>query len=178
MPCDGVVRLRRAVAEDAPGIAQVHVRGWQKSHAGLVPEAYLSCMSSKLREDFWRDELDVEAADRKPWVALVEERIVGFASAGISRDDDLGSETGEVYLVYVDPDCWGRGIGSTLLSHITRDLEEHGFDQASFWVVGQNASARAFAEKHGWVADGAKRMEDCGSAQVEQRRYVHALRER
>jgi GNAT superfamily N-acetyltransferase len=83
---------------------------------------------------------------------------------------------GEVYQVYVDPACWGRGIGSNLLGHVVRDLHQHGFDRAVLWLIPGNASARAFAEKHGWRADGSTRFEDCGGAQVELARYQHTLR--
>ena len=176
MPCEGPVRLRRADLGDAPGIAEVHVEGWTRAHEDLVPQEYLACVSGRVHEAFWRGELAVEASDRKPWVALVDERIVGFASAGLSRDDDVGSDTGEVYLVYVHPDCWGRGIGRNLLSHALRDLRAHGFERATFWVVADNEKARAFAESNGWHLDAAERDEDCGGTKVMQVRYRQALR--
>ena len=176
MPCQGPVHLRRASTGDAAGVADVHVQGWQRAHEDLVPRDYLACVSAKVHEASWRDELDVGASDREPWVALVDDRVVGFASAGLSRDDDAGPETGEVYLVYVHPDCWGRGIGGNLLGHALRDLRKHGFERATFWVVGGNEKARAFAEANGWRLDGAERDEDCGGTKVRQLRYSHALR--
>jgi GNAT superfamily N-acetyltransferase len=176
MPCQGPVHLRRATVADAAGIAHVYVAGWQQAHLGLVPAEYAACMRARSREEFWRDELAVEAPDRKPWVALIDERVVGFASGGLSRDDDAEPRVGEIYQVYVEPQCWGRGIGSNLLKHVVRDLHDHGFDRAVLWLIPANASARAFAEKHGWRADGSTRSEECGSAQVEMARYQHALR--
>ena len=175
MSCIGTVHLRRAGVDDARGIAHVHAEGWQRAHSGLVPADYLSCIATRFQEGFWREEIAVEAADRTPWVALVDDRVVGFASAGMSRDDDVGPETGEVYLVYVEPECWGRGIGQTLLSHALRDLQTHGFERATFWVVAENAPSRRFAEKHGWTADGVTRHEDCGGTQVQQLRYLRPL---
>jgi GNAT superfamily N-acetyltransferase len=176
MPCQGPVHLRRAAVSDAAGIAHVYVAGWQEAHAGLVPAEYAVCMRAKSREDFWRDELNVEASDRKPWVALIDDRTVGFASGGMCRDEDAEPGFGEIYQVYVDPPCWGRGIGSNLLGHVVRDLHQHGFDRAVLWLIPANASARAFAEKHGWRADGSTRFEDCGGAEVELARYQHTLR--
>ena len=175
MPCEGPVHLRRAVVADAAGIARVYVAGWQEAHAGLVPAEFLACMRAKAREEFWHEELKVEAPDRKPWVALIDDRVVGFASGGLSRDDDADSGTGEIYQVYVEPACWRRGIGSGLLRHVVRDLHAHGFGRAALWVISVNAPARAFAEKHGWRPDGVTRFEDCGGAQVEQARYRHTL---
>jgi len=178
MTCEGPVHLRRAVPDDAAGIAHVYVAGWHEAHAGLVPPEFLACMRAKARVEFWRDELQVEARGRMLWVALIDDRLVGFASGGISRDDGADPGTGEVYQVYVEPECWRRGIGSALLRHVIRDLHAHGFARATLWVISANAPARAFAEKHGWAADGASRAEDCGGIEVEEVRFQHPLDQR
>ena len=176
MPCEGPVHLRRGVVADAAGIASVYLAGWQEAHEGLVPAGYLACMRARGREEFWRTELEVESIDRKPWVALIDEDIVGFANGGLSGDDPAARSVAEVYQVSVAPGCWGLGIGEALLKHVLRDLREHGFTRADTWVVAANARARAFLERQGWQPDGATRLEDCGDTQVEQVRYSHVLR--
>jgi ribosomal protein S18 acetylase RimI-like enzyme len=176
MPCDGPVHSRRAVVADAAGIARVYLAGWQEAHVGLVPNEYLTCMRARGQEEFWRGELEIEVGDRKPWVALVDEDIVGFASGGLSSDEDAPGGVAEIYQVYVAPGCWGRGIGEGLLRHVLKDLREHGFSRVDTWVVRANVRARAFFERQGWRPDGATRLEDCGDTQVEQVRYSHALR--
>jgi GNAT superfamily N-acetyltransferase len=176
MPCHGPVHLRRATIADAAGIATVYLAGWQGAHAGLVSADYAACMRARAREESWREELAKEAPHRTPWVALIDDRVVGFASGGMSRDDDVDASTAEVYQVYVDPECWGRGIGSSLLRHVVRDLHDHGFARADLWVVAGCEPAKAFMERHTWVPAGSTRLEECGAAQVELRRYQHALR--
>lgn len=176
MPCEGPVHFRRATTEDAAGIARVHVDGWQRAHEGLVPDEYLRCrVSFHGQTDFWRDQLRLEAPDRKPWVALLDEEIVGFADGGMARDDDLDSGTGEVYTLFVVPDCWEKGIRSRLVEHVARDLKQHDFGRAVFWVLANDEIMRAFAEFTGWRPDGATRFEECGEAEVEQLRYAKAL---
>lgn len=175
MPCTGTVHLRRAELEDAEGIARVHAAGWRKVHQDLVPQRDMPAADVDSHEGFWREEVALGAHDREPWVALIDDRAVGFASSGPSRDDDAVPTTGEIYLAYVDPECWGRGIGQTLVSHALRDLRKRGYERATFWVVAENAHARRFAEQHGWTADGSRRQEACGSTQVEQARYRHPL---
>jgi len=175
MPCDGPVHYRRATTADAAGIAQVHFDGWQRAHRGLVPEAYLACKSSQGREEFWRSELELEAADRKPWVALDGDRVIGFADGGISRDDDLDRGAGEVYTLFVAPECWERGIRSRLVQHVARDLREHDFRRAAFWVLEADEAMRRLAEYGGWRADGMTRIEECGGAEVTELRYVRDL---
>ena len=176
MPCEGPVHLRRATTEDAAGIAQVHVDGWQRAHEGLVPEEYITCRSARGREEFWREALEVESPDRKPWVALLDERIIGFASGGMARDHEIERGTGEVYQLFVAPECWEKGIRSNLMAHVVRDLRKHDFDRAIFWILAADTTMRAFAEYVGWRTDGTTRLEDCGGALVEEVRYTRELR--
>jgi GNAT superfamily N-acetyltransferase len=175
MACDGPVHYRRATVEDAEGIAQVHADGWQRAHAGLVPDEYLRCKSARGHADFWRSELEVQAPDRKPWVAIGEDRIIGFADGGIARDDDLDAGHGEVYTLFVTPECWAKGIRSRLLQHVARDLRDHDFHRGVFWVLASDEVMRAFAEYVGWRPDGTSRNEQCGETSVLEIRYARDL---
>jgi len=175
MPCEGPVHYRRATTADAEGIAKVHIEGWQRAYEELVPPEYLARKSSHGRAEFWRGELELEAADRKPWVAVDEEQVIGFADGGIARDDDLDSGTGEVYTLFVTPECWEKGIRSRLVDHASRDLREHDFRRAVFWVLEADLVMRAFAEYTGWRADGHRREEDCGGSSVTELRYAKDL---
>jgi GNAT superfamily N-acetyltransferase len=154
MPYEGPVHFRRATTADAAGIASVHLDGWRRAHEGLVPEAYFACKSSLGNEEFWRGELELEAAD---------------------RNDDLDSGTGEVYTLFVTPECWEKGIRSHLIEHVARDLREHRFMRAVFWVLAADEVMRAFAQFMGWRPDGATRHETCGETQVEELRYSRHL---
>jgi GNAT superfamily N-acetyltransferase len=176
MPSEGPVHLRRATVEDAAGIAQVHVDGWQRAYAGLAPEEYIARRSASAGEQSWREELEVQAPDRRPWVALLDGCIVGFADGGMARDDDVGSGTGEIYTLFVDPESWEKGIRTNLMEHVCFDLRAHGFERAVFWVLATDSTARAFAEHVGFRPDGSTRFEDCGGTQVEQLRYALDLR--
>lgn len=176
MACEGPVHLRRATTADAAGIAQVHVDSWQRAYAGLVSEEYAQCHSARLREGFWREELEIEAPDRTPWVALVDHRIIGFAAGGAARDDDADLRTGEIYQLFVEPECWQRGIRTNLMEHVSRDLLEHDFDRAIYWLLAADEGMRSFADYMGWETDGTTRIEECGDARVEQLRYTNQLR--
>ena len=175
MPCEGPIHYRRATTEDARGIAQVHVDGWRRAHEELVPPEYLARKSPLGREEFWRSELDLEAADRKPWVALDEDQVIGFADGGIARDEDLDSGTGEVYTLFVTPECWEKGIRSRLVDHVARDLRAHDFQRAVFWVLEADLVMRAFAEYTGWHADGHEREEEFDGTSVTELRYSKNL---
>jgi ribosomal protein S18 acetylase RimI-like enzyme len=176
MPSQGPVWIRRATAEDAAGIAHVCLAAWQEAHADAVPKEYVAAMRERHHEQSWRKELEVQSTERAPWVALIDDRVVGFASGGLSRDDEAGPCDGEVYQVHVDPECWRLGIGSSLLRHVIRDLSAHGFERAHLWVVSACRPATIFMQRQAWTRDGTTRLDDCGGAQVEEIRYSHDIR--
>lgn len=169
--CDGMVRLRRARKEDARGMAEVHVGAWRLAYRDQLPAPYLKALSVEARESHWADELHVMTADRRPWVAEAGSRIVGFAAAGPAREESAKGRTGEVYAIYVLPDCWDRGVGRTLLAHTERDLASHGYSEAVLWVLADNDRARDFYEAAGWHADGGTRQDRIGGRDVEEVRY-------
>ncbi|MCU0569705.1 MAG: GNAT family N-acetyltransferase [Oculatellaceae cyanobacterium Prado106] len=63
---------------------------------------------------------DVCAADdTQVWVALDSGSIVGFVAVKLDSESSLG----EIYMVAVDPDYQGRGIGSTLIEFALRIVD-------------------------------------------------------
>jgi ribosomal protein S18 acetylase RimI-like enzyme len=174
--CQGEIHLRRAAEADAAAIATIHVRSWQRAYRGILPGSFLEGLRVQDREEGWRRIMTTLAADRHPWLAEAGGDVAGFVSAGPSRDDDAGRQTGEVYAIYVDPDCWARGIGRALFSHAIHDLRDHGYDTATLWVLMDNRQARDFYEAAGWQADGAERSDSIGGQACEEVRYRIELR--
>ena len=72
-----------------------------------------------------------------------EHGIIGFGSAGRARGD--APYQGEVFTLYVHPDCQGQGIGQRLLSGLFDGLRERGMNSAVVWVLAMNP-ARFFYE--------------------------------
>lgn len=174
-PCEGMVHMRRAREADARGIAEVHVRTWQVAYRDQLPVPYLNALSVEVRERYWATELRVMPAERRPWVAETGGQIVGFAAAGPTRDEAVGDMTGEVYAIYVLPDCWDRGVGRNLLAHAEHDLLSHGYNDAVMWVLTDNQRARAFYEAAGWHPDGGTKHDTIGGREVDEVRYRIAL---
>jgi ribosomal protein S18 acetylase RimI-like enzyme len=172
--CKGVVHMRRARHADARAIAEVHVRTWQEAYRDLLPPQFLAELSIEARERYWQSEIDCTPGDRAPWIADAGDEVVGFASVGPSRDADAGDRTGELYTLYVLPDCWERGVGGDLLRRAEHDLADHGYAEASLWVLAGNERARRFYEKARWRLDGA-RVEHIGELEMEEVRYRKVL---
>jgi ribosomal protein S18 acetylase RimI-like enzyme len=105
-------------------------------------------------------------------VAEAGGKIVGFCSVGRSREDDADESMGELYALYVDAQLMNQGVGSQLLAAGQTHLRNHGFAQATLWVLESNHHARRFYEGKGWTADGIRRTEEIGNVQVPEVRYA------
>lgn len=173
--CDEIFHIRRSREGDARGIAEVHIRTWRDAYREQLPRAFLAGLSVENRERMWADELRVVPPDRRPWVAEAGGEIIGFVSAGGSRDDAPKPGEGEVYAIYVLPDCWARGIGRNLLAHAERDLVTSGYSEAILWCFAANRRARAFYEQVGWTLDGGTLQREMAGLELEEVRYRRAL---
>jgi GNAT superfamily N-acetyltransferase len=174
----GVV-IRLAVPDDAHGIALVHVRSWQATYPGIVPQQILDRLSVDRREAFWRETI-VRSLDQatdvgeRVWVAEGPGGgIDGFASIGPTRDEDLPLKTGELFTIYLVREAWSKGLGRRLLAAAVDDMAVR-HDPLVLWVLTANDRARRFYEAAGWRGDGASRTLDFDGTPIEEIRYRRA----
>jgi GNAT superfamily N-acetyltransferase len=162
------VLVRAARPEDARPVAEVHVASWRHAYRGLFAEEYLERLSVEDREAMWLGAFADPEPKSGAFVAEVDGRIVGFASFGPSRDEEVPERTGEVPAIYVDPSMLGTGVGRELFGAATLALRDAGFARATLWVLEANAVARRFYEKAGWSWDGSvgTHMFDCANEPV------------
>ncbi|HTD57818.1 MAG TPA: GNAT family N-acetyltransferase [Solirubrobacteraceae bacterium] len=153
MVADLTVRLAKPA--DAEAIARVHVTSWRAGYRGLLADELLAGLSVPERELMWRKRLTGEDAshDRlRVDVAIARGAIVGFVAAGPSGEDGE-ARSGEVYAMYVHPDCWSMGVGQALMRSAVDHLTAGGAAQALLWVLASNARARRFYKRAGWAWD-------------------------
>lgn len=150
--------IRPALTGEEPAVARVHVRSWQAGYRGLFPDEFLDTLSSEERAARYR--FGGSAPDAPlTLVALAGEELVGFATVGPSRDEDLPG-AGEIHAMYVDPAHWGGGVGRRLLERARAELVSRGHDEGVLWVLEGNGRGERFYAADGWRADGASREED------------------
>lgn len=174
-PTPDDVRVRPAVPADAADIAHVHVTTWQQAYDGILPVELLDTLSVELRTRRWAEFLDAVPDRNSLLLARVGDRTVGFVGVCPSRDADVEPGTGEVAAIYLLRPWWDRGIGATLLDAAEAALVDHGFDEATLWVLADNVRARTFYERRGWVVDGGERTEDHHGRLVRVVRYWRTL---
>ncbi len=150
----GTATIRAATPDDARRIAEVHVAAWHDAYRGLLPDEYLDRLSVEEREAQRLAAISDPEPRSGTLVAEEEDRIVGFASFGRSRDDDATERTGEIPAIYVDPAAVGTGVGRELFTAATEARRHARFRRATLWVLEANQRARRFYEKAGWTWDG------------------------
>jgi mycothiol synthase len=88
------------------------------------------------------------AEDTNVWVALDTGSTVGFVAVKLDSESSMG----EIYMVAVDPDYQGRGIGSTLIEFALAWMKDAGMSIAMVETGGDSghAPARRTYEKLGF----------------------------
>jgi len=157
---DSPLIVRPARLQDVRQIARVHVRCWQETYRGLMPDAVLDDPGfPAARERMWTDVLTSELSSeryRHNRVAVAErdDELVGIAMSG-PPEDATAAWMRQLYVLYVYAVDHGTGAGRALLEAVIDSAEP-----ATLWVADPNRRAQAFYRKHGFYADGTVRFED------------------
>ena len=157
MPGDdgAMVTVRPAAPDDAAGITRIHLTGWQRGYADLMPAAYLArrVADEPARVAQRRAHLESPTGRDQTLVAVDGADVLGFANFGPDRDDPA---LGEVYAIYVDPDRLSTGIGRAIMDVAVGRLRERGLTPVRLWVLAGNARGLAFYERYGFRPDGGR----------------------
>jgi GNAT superfamily N-acetyltransferase len=152
LPSD--VSIRQAVPADAASLARLHLDVWDDAYTGLMPQGILDDRREEVAERVarWREIL----AGRRPiWVAEDADGLVGLASAGPARDNDM-DELLELYSLYARASYWGTGVGYALFEIAVGDRACY------LWVLAGNERAIRFYERQGFRLDGTEDEHDEG----------------
>ncbi len=151
--------LRYAAQDDAAAIADYHVRCWQTSYRGLMPDEDIDAMTIEETTARWAHYLSPEMASSgyQTVVATRDAVVVGHITVGAAREAPGGEQGGEVLVLYVDPDHQGANIGGLLLATGERMLRNRGFKTAELWTVKGNDPAIGFYQRMGWGLDGEEK---------------------
>lgn len=161
--------IREAVVDDAHQIATVQILAWQYVYAGIVNESFLQGMSIEDRTSRWQQILTQNIEDN--YVAEDNGKIVGWISFGRSRDENA-TDAGEIYGIYILPDCWMRGFGRELMEFAESNLWQQGFSIITLWVLELNDKSRNFYSKVGYSFDGTKKSHFIGEQELQIVRYT------
>jgi ribosomal protein S18 acetylase RimI-like enzyme len=161
--------IRPATLEDGLPIAQLHIEGWRSMYRGIVPEDVLSNLDLVTSVASW--ESRIERGNTPIIVAERNQRVLGFATIGPSRDDDSGVGSAELLALYVATDCQRAGVGRKLCEAAVAHIAEHGGEDCRVWIAQANTAGIAFYTRLGFQPDGSTKVDTSliGSAIAELR---------
>ncbi len=167
------MKLRLAVADDAPKLAKLHVDSWRAAYRGLVPSTALERFTVERREQAFRESCAAHAEE----TYLIQEgdEYVGLLTIGAARDADVDiGTTGEIWGIYISPKHWRTGIGRAVMRQAEAILSSRGYRVIVLWVLEDNEHARKFYAAMGYRADGAANTVNWGTV-MRALRYRKAL---
>jgi ribosomal protein S18 acetylase RimI-like enzyme len=147
------VQIESYNAHHLDAVIQLSLRAWTP-----VFESMQNAMDAGVYRAFYPNNWQVSqqkaieevcaAADINVWVALDSGFTVGFVAVKL----DSESKMGEIYMVAVDPDVQGHGIGSALLEFAIDQMKEAGMSLVMVETGGDlgHAPARRTYEKLGF----------------------------
>jgi ribosomal protein S18 acetylase RimI-like enzyme len=159
-----MLTIRRAETDDAQRIGAVF--------DAAVREGWTYMGELAARPMFPPEEWDEEVARHAPPNAMLvaindDDRLIGFTAVHPTE--------GEMFLLFVDPDHAGCGVGRALLEAAHEVLRSAGCREAFLYTHEQNERAIAVYEAAGYRRDGTVRESDFRGVHLREPRLVKAL---
>lgn len=134
------IKTRWTGAEDAAALAAIHAASWRWAYAGLLPGGALERRIAARGPRWWA------ALHRGGGRALgleLEGRLVGYARLGPSRGGGFAG-AGEIYELYLAPECCGAGLGGRLFRAARAALRARGLRPLIVRALAGNEMAQRF----------------------------------
>jgi GNAT superfamily N-acetyltransferase len=145
--------IRALLPDDVESVVEFSVRAWKpvfESFGRLLgPEIFRHIYPDWAQDQASAVDSTCRAEGSRVWVADADGRPVGFVAV-IIHDD---TETGEIYMIAVDPDFQNQGIGLRLVSFAVQQIAGLGMTLAEIGTGGDpgHAPARRVYEKAGFT---------------------------
>lgn len=146
--------IRHATPDDAARIAEIHVKSWQASYRGIIPDTYLNSLEGNQRQTLWSK--FASKPEASILLATDSKAIIGFCHMGIARDTDV-LQAAEIMAIYIDPNHERKGAGNALITHAISQARQSGFKKIILWVLEANHPAKQFYHAMNFTPDGTYR---------------------
>ena len=164
--------IRVVGADDLTGVAGVLIDSWRAAYRDIVPAELLTSQTVEGRRAHLERKLREGIARRTMLVAYDRSEAVGTIWVGPEQGADRDTLVGEVYAIYVVEREWHAGVGKALMERGIAELRNNGFTSAVLWVLHNNEMAQRFYERNGWRRTSAIKLEEWGTFQLQELRYV------
>lgn len=165
-------KIRYADINDARILGEIHSQSWEVAYKGIVPDEILSSITSERRQKYF--EMALAEGLEEDAIIFNDGKAAGLITIGKCRDSDKDESYGEIWGIYLLPECWNRGIGSKLINWGLNELAKRNYKRGTLWVLKDNLNARKFYEKIGFEHDGTIKEISIGKT-LNEYRYVKVI---
>lgn len=147
--------IRNAKPGDEDGIVYSGIRGWQNTYKHILPIDYLTELDSQIpqRKIEWGLHLQKPEVRLRTFVAEVDQKVVGFATADSNRHKELPF-AGEIFAIYILKDYQRTGLGKKLVKALVDMFILREQNSMVIGALKENHQARRFYEDLGGEAVG------------------------
>jgi GNAT superfamily N-acetyltransferase len=147
--------VREATVEDARTISSIGITSWQAAYRGIVPDEYLKALSVEEREKHLVKSLAVPTY--RFAIGEVDGQAAGMICFYPSYNETPTEEVWELEALYLLPQYWSIGMGSTLIQYAFQYMRENNASVCNLWVLTDNNRARRFYEYMGLSCTGVEK---------------------
>ena len=143
--------IRLAVPSDALDMAQVLMRSWEVAYKDIIPADFIREKNVTRPEKFKKIITD---GNSNAYVVQRDDKTVGIMHVAPPADDDAEDCWYELHYIYLHPDYYRQGVGSSMMDFAFDAARNLGKTVMIVKVLVENTNAIKFYEKCGFIADG------------------------
>lgn len=152
--------------DDLYEVSHVYEKSWKSAYKNIIPQEYLDSIP------VGRWAKSVNKSGMYNLVATENLNIIGTCGFCRSRWEKY-SDFGEIVSIYFLPEYTGKGFGRIMLDKAIAELKKMGFESVLLWVLEDNATARRFYEKYGFVFSGEYMNDVIGGKKLREMMYIY-----
>ncbi len=154
--------------DDLYEVSHVYEKSWKSAYKSIIPQEYLDSIP------VGRWAKSVNKSGMQNLVAMENLNIIGTCGFCRSRWEKY-SDFGEIVSIYFLPEYTGKGFGRIMLDKAIAELKKMGFESVLLWVLEDNAAARRFYEKYGFVFSGEYMNDVIGGKKLREMMYIYYI---
>lgn len=155
--------------DDRFAVSRIYEESWKWAYKDIVPQTYLESIPAGQ----WCASLD-KNKEMHTLLAVLDGTFIGTSSYGRSRFLEFEG-WGEIVSIYFLPEYAGKGYGRQLLGAALDEMAHLGFRDVFLWVLEDNARARKFYEKAGFIFHNNYLDDDIGGKKVREIQYCYHI---
>lgn len=131
--------IRKSEKKDCKDIAHVITVAWNETYKGIVPDEFLNNLYKNEEIRAINAFNNFDEKNNHQFVLEVDNKVVGFINVG-TADDELYSNCGEIYTLYIINGYKGLGYGRKLIETGIKELKIMGYDKMIIGCLQSNPS--------------------------------------